>query len=100
MGAGYGYGYRVGPPMGLGASIVVFAVGAVLAFAITVSYSHGVDWNTVGDILMGVGAFGVLLCIVMWAAGPWGAAGARRRTTVVNDPVRGRVVRDDIETPL
>jgi len=80
---------------GLGASIVVFAVGAVMAFAITVTESHGVNWNTVGDILMGVGAFGVLLSLVMWGAGPWG--GVRRRTTVVDST--GRVVRrDDIDT--
>ena len=80
---------------GVGTSLVVFAVGAVLAFAVTVTESHGVNWNTVGDILMGVGAFGVLMSVVMWGIGPWG--GVRRRTTVVDSA--GRVVRrDDIDT--
>jgi hypothetical protein len=81
--------------MGLAASIVLFAVGAVLAFAVTVSESHGVNWTVVGDILMGVGAFGVLLSLVMWGAGPWG--GMRRRTTVVDNGARV-VRRDDIDT--
>lgn len=84
--------------MGLGTSIVVFAVGAVLAFAIDVTTSHGVNWNTVGDILMGVGAFGVVVSLVMWGVGPWG--GYRRRTTVV-DRADDRVVRrDDIDTRI
>ncbi|MHB8681546.1 MAG: DUF6458 family protein [Acidimicrobiales bacterium] len=83
--------------MGLGTSIVVFAVGAVLAFAITVTESHGVNWNTVGDILMGVGAFGVLVSIWLWGAGPWG--GVRRRSTVVDST--GRMVRrEDVNAPL
>ena len=80
---------------GLATSIVVFAAGAVLAFAVTVTESHGVNWNTVGDILMGVGAFGAVVSLVMWGAGPWG--GVRRRTTVVDGA--GRVVRrEDIDT--
>lgn len=84
--------------MGLGTSIVVFAIGAVLAFAIDVSYSHGVNWNTVGDILMGVGAFGILVSLILWGAGPWG--GYRRRTTVV-DHSDGRIVRrDDIDSAI
>ena len=84
-----------GPMSGLGASIVVFAAGAILAFALTVTESHGVNWNVVGDILMGVGAFGVLVSLVLWGAGPWG--GVRRRTTVVDRT--GRVVRrDDIDS--
>jgi hypothetical protein len=84
--------------MGLATSIVLFAIGAVLAFAITVTQSHGVNWNVVGDILMGVGAFGVLLSLILWGAGPWG--GYRRRTTMVDGPA-GRVVRrDDVDTYL
>jgi hypothetical protein len=80
---------------GAAASLVVFAVGAVLAFAVNVTESHGVNVNTVGDILMGVGAFGVLMSVAMWGIGPWG--GVRRRTTVVDNA--GRVVRrDDIDT--
>lgn len=83
--------------MGLGTSIVVFAIGAVLSFAITVSESHGVNWNMVGNILMGVGAFGVLVSLLLWGVGPWG--GARRRTSVIDTP-RGVVRRDDVDMPL
>lgn len=83
--------------MGLGTSIVVFAVGAVLAFAISVTESHGVNWNTVGDILMGVGAFGVLVSIILWGVGPWG--GVRRRSTYMDST--GRVVHhEDVNAPF
>ena len=83
--------------MGLGTSIVVFAVGAVLSFALSVTQSHGVNWNIVGNILMGVGAFGVLISVILWGVGPWG--GARRRTTIVDSP-RGVIRRDDVDVPL
>ena len=40
-------------------SLVVFAVGAILDFAVTAStYQHGFNIRTVGLILMIVGAFG------------------------------------------
>ena len=92
--------------MGLGASIVVFAVGAVLSFAISVSESHGVNWNTVGNILMGVGAFGALVSILLlttgrWGRGPWGPGPGprRRRTSVVQTP-GGVIRREDVDMPL
>lgn len=87
--------------MGLGTSIVVFAIGAVLSFAITVSESHGVNWNMVGNILMGVGAFGVLISLLLWGRGPWAGAwgGGRRRSTIVDTP-RGVVRREDVDMPL
>ncbi len=46
---------------GLVASIIAFAVGAVLDFALTESpYQHGFNIHTVGIILMIVGAVGAL----------------------------------------
>lgn len=70
------------------ASIVVFAVGAVLDFAVTVSpYQHGFDIRTVGLILMIVGAVGFVLSIIGFAAGS-----TRRHRTIVEDN-RGNVVR-------
>ena len=81
---------------------MVFAIGAILSFAITVSESHGVNWNMVGNILMGVGAFGVLLSLLMWGVGPWGGYrtwGGRRRSTVVDTP-GGVVRREDVDVPL
>ena len=50
---------------GLATSIVVFAVGAVLRFALTVSeYQHGFNVHMVGVILMIVGAVGAVLSLI------------------------------------
>jgi len=46
--------------MGIGASVILLALGAVLAFAIDVESSGGVNINTVGVILMIAGAIGIL----------------------------------------
>ena len=46
--------------MGIGVSIVLLAVGAILAFAIDVESSGGVNINTVGIILMVAGGLGIL----------------------------------------
>jgi hypothetical protein len=44
----------------------------------------GIDINTIGWILMIVGAVGILLSLLFWSS--WGGpGGARRRTTVVDD---------------
>jgi hypothetical protein len=58
--------------MGLGVGIFLLAIGAVLAFAINVSTAGGIDLHTVGWILMGVGALGIVLSMVFWSswAGP------------------------------
>ncbi|MBO0730200.1 MAG: hypothetical protein J2P57_13150 [Acidimicrobiaceae bacterium] len=72
---------------GVGISMVIFAVGAILDFAITVSPDqHGINLNAVGVILMIVGGVGFVLSLLLWGTG--GVArwrGARRRTTVVED---------------
>lgn len=74
---------------GLVLSMVIFAVGAILDFAVTVSpYQHGFNINTVGVILMIVGAVGALISLMAFALdGPW-----RRHRTIVDDG-RGNVVR-------
>jgi hypothetical protein len=79
---------------GFVASLIVFAVGAILDFAVTVSpYQHGFNIRTVGVILMIVGAIGGIFCLVgMLVSGERGAGGWRRRRTVVEDD-RGNVVR-------
>lgn len=67
--------------MGLGVSLFLIAVGAILAFAVNASV-NGLDIVTVGWILMAVGAFGALLSIMFWSS--WGGfAGTRRETTYV-----------------
>ncbi|WP_324605785.1 DUF6458 family protein [Streptomyces sp. NRRL B-24484] len=49
---------------GLGVSIFLLAAGAILAFAVSRNVS-GVDLDTVGIILMAVGALGILLFLGM-----------------------------------
>ena len=54
--------------MGIGASIVLLAVGAILAFAVTIDPSAigsmTVDWDTIGVILMVLGAVGLIWSLV------------------------------------
>ena len=72
--------------MGIGVSLILIAVGAVLTWAVNASVS-GVDINTIGVILMVVGAIGLVLSIMFWSS--WGAGapggGYRRRTTYVDE---------------
>ncbi|OLB75995.1 MAG: hypothetical protein AUI14_19760 [Actinobacteria bacterium 13_2_20CM_2_71_6] len=71
--------------MGIGGSIFLIAVGAILAFAVHVS----VGWlslNVVGYVLMLAGLVGLLLTLWFWS---------NRRRTVATTPVpveRERVV--------
>jgi hypothetical protein len=77
--------------MSLGASLFLLAVGAVLTFAVEAEVA-GLDIDTVGIILMIVGAIGLLFSIV-WMSRTR-AAGTR---TVVREeePREGRVVREE-----
>ena len=73
--------------MGLGTSIVLIAVGAILRFAVSVSAS-GINLHTVGVILMIVGAVGAvisLLWMTMWADRGEAPGVYRRETRVVRD---------------
>lgn len=80
--------------MGIGFSIFLIAVGAVLAFAVNVSTS-GIDLSTVGVILMIVGGLGLAATTLIFGSG---GRFSSRRTTVDNysDGLgRERVVRRD-----
>ncbi|HSC91224.1 MAG TPA: DUF6458 family protein [Gaiellaceae bacterium] len=70
--------------MGLGVSLILVAVGAILTWAVSAEVS-GVDIQTIGVILLVVGIAGFLLSLVFWSS--WGGPGAvsRRRTTYVED---------------
>jgi hypothetical protein len=61
--------------MGIGVSLILIAVGAVLTWAVNASVS-GVDINAIGVILMIVGAVGLLLSLMFWSS--WGGAGVAR----------------------
>jgi hypothetical protein len=56
--------------MGIGVSIFLIAVGAVLAFALNVEPNGWFDLDTVGVILMIVGGLGAILSLMFWSS--WG----------------------------
>ena len=68
--------------MGIGFSLVLIAVGAVLAFAVDVA-GQGFNIHTIGIILLVVGAIGVLASLIFWSS--WGGVGGSRRETVVEE---------------
>jgi predicted anti-sigma-YlaC factor YlaD len=75
--------------MGLGVSIFLIAIGAILAFAVTAHVS-GVDVHTVGWILLIVGIVGAVLSMIFWSS--WAGPGywtTRRRTYVDEGPPAG-----------
>ena len=75
--------------MGIGTSVFLIAVGAIMAFAIDVDSSGGFNLNTIGIILMIAGAIGLLWALMMTNR-------PARGTTVVEErPVR-RVYEDPI----
>jgi Domain of unknown function (DUF6458) len=87
--------------VGLPVSLILIAVGAILAFAVNQSSGSSVDVDAVGWILMAVGFVGLLLSLFWWerfGPGAWGlhrpgytyddappARGYGRRRTVVED---------------
>jgi hypothetical protein len=73
--------------MGIGTSVFLIALGAILDFAVKVS-TRGFNLNTIGLILMIVGAVGLLLSFVFW--GSWGGFGGYSRSR--------RVVQDGNQT--
>ncbi len=76
--------------MGIGVSIFLIAVGAILTFAINAEVA-GVDIDVIGLILMIAGALGLLWTLLIW--GP-----RRRAGTVVEDrPIEDRPVERRIE---
>jgi Domain of unknown function (DUF6458) len=71
--------------MGIGVSLILIAVGAVLALAVDADVS-GVDIQTIGWIVLIVGAVGLVLSMIFWSS--WAGPGywtQRRRTTYVDD---------------
>jgi hypothetical protein len=63
--------------MGIGLSIFLIAVGAVLNWGVDVKDPRGFTLNTIGVILMVVGAIGLLASMVIW--------GSHRDRTVVEE---------------
>jgi hypothetical protein len=63
--------------MGIGVSLILIAVGAILTWAVSASTS-GIDINAVGVILMIVGLIGFVLSLAFWST--WWGPGYFRRT--------------------
>jgi hypothetical protein len=69
-------------------SLILIAAGAILKWAVTAT-TAGINLNTVGVVLMVVGAVGLLLSLAFWSS--WGGFGTRSATTTV--------VREEPTTP-
>jgi hypothetical protein len=81
--------------MGIGASIMLLALGAILTFALDVQVGW-LDLDVVGWILMAAGAIGLIWTTYIW--------NSRRPSTVVREPVvqepAERIERTDITRPM
>jgi uncharacterized protein DUF6458 len=90
--------------MGVPVSLILIAVGAILAFAVHQDPNPSVDIDVVGWVLMLVGLFGLVLSLLLWERwgpgafgwhrGPYDAGAyppsrgyPRRRTVVEEDDV-------------
>ena len=79
--------------MGIGVSVFLFAVGAILTFAVNATVS-GIDIATVGVILMIAGALGLIMTMARLRAPGWHPRDRRRGLR--RRPGRRRVVHDDV----
>ena len=61
--------------MGIGVSLLLIAVGAILIWAVNATVS-GLELQTIGWILLIVGAVGGVLSMIFWSS--WGGVGGRR----------------------
>ena len=70
--------------MGIGVSVFLLALGAILTFAVNASIS-GLDINVVGIILMVAGAIGLLLTMLVFGRDRGGAVTEDRVITRERD---------------
>jgi phosphate/sulfate permease len=68
--------------MGIGTSLVIMAIGALMTFAVEVENAEGFNINTAGVILMILGAVGLLASLAIW--------GPRRQRTIVDHEPSGQ----------
>jgi hypothetical protein len=74
---------------GLATSIVLFAVGAILDYAVRIQ-STAVNWHTVGLILMIVGAVGFVIALGLTLS--FSSRGTYHRSRRVTQDANGTVV--------
>ncbi|GAB3962432.1 DUF6458 family protein [Plantactinospora veratri] len=70
--------------MGIGTSIFLIALGAILTFALNVSVG-GLDLDVVGWILMAAGVLGLIMTTVIWS-------NRRRAVVTTTEPTEYRQV--------
>ncbi|MEU7903731.1 DUF6458 family protein [Actinoplanes sp. NPDC049118] len=85
--------------MGIGGSIFLLALGAILAFAVNAEIS-GLDINVVGYVLMLAGLIGLIVTIWFWNSRRRPAVVRTQRPVVSGDPAYrdGEVVEEYHET--
>jgi len=71
--------------MGIGVSVFMIALGAILTFALDLQVGF-LDIDVVGWILMVVGAIGLIVTMIIW--------GGRRRDVVTTEPTEYRRVEE------
>lgn len=77
--------------MGVGTSLVLIAVGAILRFAVSVTTS-GFNIHTIGIILMIIGIVGLIISMFFWSSwGGFGGGGYSRERRVAGDGRGGYV---------
>lgn len=79
--------------MSLGAGIFLFAVGAILAFAVNIDVP-GIDIAIVGYILMAAGLIGIILGVVLITRKRQSVSTTRSGT----DPVSGQSVQQSVRS--
>jgi hypothetical protein len=88
--------------MGVAVSLIIAAVGLVLALAVHPASQGAIDVNTVGWILFLVGLIGLIIDLLLWSS--WGPGYMRRDATYVERGVpmystRRRRVVEEIDDP-
>ncbi|BFU48098.1 DUF6458 family protein [Krasilnikovia sp. MM14-A1004] len=84
--------------MGIGGSIFLLALGAILAFAVNANFS-GLDLNVVGWVLMAAGLVGLIITIWFWNSRRRAVVVSRGRPGVVGDAPVAEYRRDDAPPP-
>ena len=82
--------------MGVAASLVFIAAGAILAWAVSAE-AEGIDLQVVGIILFIIGAVGLLVSLIFWST--WGGWGWTRLAPPVAPPhhIPGQMEEREVE---
>ena len=92
--------------MGIGVSLILIAVGLILALAVHPSGTHPVDPNTAGWILVVVGFIALILDLLLWESwgpgylrrttyAPWSKSASRQRRKFARTASNSRYASDD-----